>query len=327
MNRNSTFGWVVGLVVGIAMVSVAQSQTTIAKVKPITPVKPIPKVCDPNAWGDYLRKKRVVEELLDNYFDRSKAARHTWVDELRSILGEANDQVKEHVETEHRVDQAEEAYKEYVESRYSRTEAALRAEQAEGLGGAVEAGGTAGLIAELALDAAMLRIAYKDYVDALAANDKDLQRIDPQWQSALADLRQALSQSETCKHDRDRADAEAALNEKARAKIEEWNIDGRPTYLGPNDNVPVDEQTALEEAKQILLSQHSGFLRPQRGFSFMYVQLGPPTSMTGAQRAAAALIRVQRAHGFFRMQMDGIIAFVRAEERFEQSIAEIRGAH
>jgi hypothetical protein len=302
----------------------ANAQTTIPPMKPIPPVKPIPKVCDPNAWGNYLRKKRISEELIDNWLQRAHDADHKFADDLLEIIHDYKEVKHESEKLGNRVKKAEKAYTEYVESRYSVTEAALKKESVAGIGEAAEFGGTVGLVGELALDAAKLDMAWGDYRNAVHANDKDLQRAQALWQSALADLNQALSQTEACQRERDKAKAQDALEERAREMIEEWTLND-VTYHD-RSGVTLDEKAALEEAKQILLGQRSGMRRGQPHYrlaAFLHTAMSTPQPIR-PDRAAAALIRVQRAHSMFTDSMASIIALTNAELEFEGSLGGIR---
>ena len=317
----------VAILLAAGVCTAAHGQTPIPKVKPIPPVKPIPKVCDPNLWGNYLRKKRIVEELLDDWLERNKKARHGFRDDLLEILLDVKKETKEHKKIGKDIKKAEQAYSDYVESRYSVTEAALKKDAAESLGKAAEAGATGAYVAELALDADKLRLAWGDYRDESAANDKDLPRIDALWQSALADLRQALAQTAVCQREREKADAQEALKDKARDLIDKWN-GGGVTYRDPR-GVILNEEAALHEAEQILLKQQRSGFRPTAS-GFMFVALVsdasemPPTG-TARAAAAAALVHVQHAHQLFKSSMAAIIAFTSAQMEFERALEEVRG--
>jgi len=287
--------------------------------------------CGPEAWANFYRKTLTADELIVAWIKRGQETDEEFKEHILESVWGTSKATAIHIGIDTDAEKVAEAFEEDFWDRAARLESLLKADAevatVKGATTAAEKAATLAFIAELALEATMVGESFQQRVDSDRANDKDLERADALWRSALDDLRRALSPSPECKHDREKAKVEESLEDKAHALMDKWEIDGRDLYMDPSGAI-LNSAAAFKKAKEILTTHQSGRLWEHPKFEpagFHQVAASQEVTVTVGQ-LGEAIAQIQSAKFFWKKGMDMIVAGIVEQKNFRYSLKKLRGA-
>ena len=280
--------------------------------------------CNAKAWADFYRKMRTIDELYDGWLKRGDEIDDEFKENLEHVVLGTSVATGVHVAMDKGLEYGAEKVAEDFWDRAARLESLLKAEVASGVMTVAEKAAAVGYILELAAEGYMVARSYQQWTDAQKAEEEvNIRAADALWKSALDDLRRALSQSEECKRDREKAKDSENLNDKAHELMDKWEIDGRNLYKDASGEI-LNAAAAFKKAKEILTANQSGRLsgndKPQ-----LVAYRGPAQEGTVTlPQLKEAIAQTQEGSLLWKKGMEMIVVGINEQTKFRQALKEIQ---